>query len=161
VYIDGHRARLFVTPAVLSSQANGGTIADDRRLALKTWLGRRYDRPAVPRELVGIAREIAKRFGTKGARPVSTVLHDVLMQFDESSDPPEVALFAVIADGEDPEPVLEWLAEASLRVDPSLGVVGGLEVATRSEMTLDLLEKSYSADLSSLTWRGESPTGAT
>jgi hypothetical protein len=54
--------RLHVSPLVLSTHAEKtrhDPIDEGRSIALKTWLGLRYDRPAVPEEFVELARAIA------------------------------------------------------------------------------------------------------
>jgi hypothetical protein len=161
-YVDAALPRCFITPKALTYSV-GATLVEIepvRARAFTTWLGKRYDRPAVPEHLVQIAREVASRCGTKGGRQTAAGVHDVLMQFDDSTDPPRVALFAVIHDAADPNEVREWLAAASTRVRTELGVVAAIEVGTRAETSLELLESSYSADLSQLTWRDKEPFGA-
>lgn len=66
----------------------------------------------------------------------------------------------VIRNDTDAEAVRRWLAQASTRIRTDLGVVETIDVGTRAETTLELIESSYSADLSQLTWRGREPTGA-
>jgi len=135
-------------------------LSDARAKAFKTWLGLRYDRAAVPEHLVPLAREVATRCGTRGGRAAAEEVHEVLMQFDDSATPPKVALFAVVADSADKHVIKTWLSEASLRINQELGVVAHIDVATKAETSLVLIENSYAADLSQLTWRGEQPTGA-
>ncbi|HEX4102930.1 MAG TPA: hypothetical protein VHY21_20705 [Pseudonocardiaceae bacterium] len=82
------------------------------------------------------------------------------MQFSEDSDPPQVALYAVVTDEADLDSVERWLADVASRIDTKLGVVAHIEVQTRTQTSLQLVETSYSADLSELTWRNEVPVGA-
>ena len=160
-YVDATTPRCFVTPTLLASfdSTRQAPLDDARSRAFKTWLGLRYDRPAVPDNLVDLARDVAKRCGSRGGRETGELVHDVLMQFDDSTDPPHVALFAVIADKADHEVVRTWLSKAATRVRPELGVVAYIDVGTRSETPLDLIETSYAADLSQLTWGGAEPAG--
>lgn len=161
-YVDSALPSCFLTPRALVQAAGSNIEHVDpaRARAFKTWLGRRYDRPAVPEHLVPIAKEVAARCGTKGGRSTAEGVHDVLMQFDDTSKAPRVALFAVIHDDTDPDVVRTWLADASTRVRKDLGVVAAIDAGTRAETSLELLETSYSADLSQLTWRDKDPTGA-
>ncbi|MHB8618236.1 MAG: hypothetical protein ACYDAG_01485 [Chloroflexota bacterium] len=76
-------------------------MADGRTAAFKRWLGYRYDRPAVPDHLVALAQQIASRAQRRAGRPFARNLHDVLIQFDDSTNPPRFYLFAVVADGAD------------------------------------------------------------
>ncbi|MGH8827624.1 MAG: hypothetical protein ACRDVZ_08530, partial [Jiangellaceae bacterium] len=87
-----------MTPALLNviQPSRQPPLVEGRALAFKTWLGLRYDRPAVPDHLVDLGREIAKRCETKGSRETAKKVHDVLMQFNDTQTPPHVALFAVI-----------------------------------------------------------------
>jgi hypothetical protein len=80
------------------------------------------------------------------------------MQFDDVPDPPQIALFAVIADDADSSAVRKWLVNAASKIDTEFGVVAHIDVGTREQTSLFLIETSYSADLSQLTWREQEPT---
>jgi len=162
LHVDASEPRCHVTPRLLQHfrAARFPSLDEGRARALKTWLGLRYDRPAVPDHLVDLAREVAKRCGSQGGRATAESVHEVLMQFGYDGSTIQVALFAVIADSADAEVVRVWLADAARRIRPELGVVARLDVGTRAETSLELLETSYAADLSQLTWRGIDPTGA-
>lgn len=160
-HVNAASPRLLITAELLASFGGPAFLLSDARAkAFKTWLGLRYDRAAVPEHLVALAREVATRCGTRGGRAAAEEVHEVLMQFDDSASPPRVALFAVVADSADKQVVRRWLSEASLRINEELGVVAHIDVATKAETSLVLIENSYAADLSQLTWRGEEPTGA-
>ena len=154
-YVDADAPRCVVTPPLLSTRRSGREAAlndDTRSSAFKTWLGLRYDRPAVPEHLVDLAREIARRCSGGRGRAIGEQVHDVLMQFDDGAQPVQVALFGVIADDADPQAVRVWLAEVATRINSDLGVVATIEVGTRAQTPLELVETSYAADLSQLTW---------
>ncbi|MBI1843416.1 MAG: hypothetical protein HYR89_02200 [Actinobacteria bacterium] len=151
-----------VSPALLHHVARATReppLPDGRSSALKTWLGLRYDRPAVPDHLVSLAQDIARRVRRPGGRDTAAKVHDVLMQFDESTDPPRAALFAVVEHDADREAVRRWLADAAKAVPTDLGVVIQVDVGTKSETSLELIETSYAADASQITWRGPEPEG--
>lgn len=160
-HVDASLPRTAVTAVLLNLNGPPSLLSDERALAFKTWLGLRYDRPAVPERLVDLAREVARVCGTTSGRATAETVHEVLMQFNESAAPPQIALFAVVADDADRDAVRMWLADSAARVDSALGVVAHIDVGSKSETSLALLETSYSADLSQLTWRGEAPTGTT
>ena len=80
------------------------------------------------------------------------------MQFDDSAQPVQVALFGVIADSADAEAVRVWLADVATRINSDLGVAAAIEVGTRAQTPLELVETSYAADLSQLTWGRNRPT---
>ncbi len=160
-FVDSSSPRsLLSARAVASVGSPALNLADDRAKAFKTWLGLRYDRPAVPKHLVDLARDVATHCGRKSGRVVGEQVHEVLMQFYDTETPPRVALFAVITDVADRDAVLRWLSEAALRVDQSLGIVAHMDAARRSETPLSLIEESYAADLSQVTWATEQPRGA-
>lgn len=160
----GDEPPIHLPPAALVTLTDGmlqpGVLSSDRTFALKTWLGYRYDRPAVPVHLVDLARDIAKRAQRPSQRHLTAELHDVLMQFDDQSAPPQFVLFAVVRDGADKDGARRWLAEVGAAVPRHLGVLAGLDAGYRSETSLELLETSYAADLTRLSWPGPKPTGA-
>jgi hypothetical protein len=152
-----------VSPALLSYAARATReppLSEARASAFKTWLGLRFDRPAVPEHLVPLALDISKRLRRPSGRHVAGTVHDVLIQFGESV-PPRAALFAVIEDGADRETVRRWLADVARAVPSDVGVVVQVDVGTKAETSLELIETSYAADASQITWRGPDPTGAT
>jgi hypothetical protein len=152
-----------VSPALLhrlAREAREPALADGRVVAFKTWLGLRFDRPAVPDHLVPLARDIAKRLRRPGGREVAAGVHDVLMQFDESGASARAVLFAVMTDDADRETVLRWLADVAKAVPAVLGVVVEVDAGTKAETSLELIETSYTADASQITWRGADPDGA-
>ena len=153
-YVDADAPRCVVTPALLSTMRSGREEAldDTRSRAFKTWLGLRYDRPAVPEHLVELAREIARRCSGGRGRAIGEQVHDVLMQFDDRAQPVQVALFGVIADSADARAVRVWLADVATRINSDLGVSAAIGVGTRAQTPLELVETSYAADLSQLTW---------
>ncbi len=158
-YVDADAPRCVVTPALLSTRRSGreAELDDVRSTAFKTWLGLRYDRPAVPEHLVDLAREIARRCSGGRGRAIGEQVHDVLMQFDDRVEPVRVALFGVVADDAAPEAVRAWLADVATRIKLDLGVVAAIEVGTRAQTPLELVETSYAADLSQLTWGRNRP----
>jgi hypothetical protein len=152
-----------VSPALLHQLARDAReppLAGGRAVALRTWLGLRFDRPAVPDHLVPLARDIAKRVRRPGGREIAAGVHDVLMQFDESGASLRAVLFAVVTDDADRETVRRWLADVAKAVPATLGVVVEIDVGTKAETSLELVETSYTADASQITWRGPDPEGA-
>lgn len=152
-----------VSPALLDQVARASRerpLADSRAGAFKTWLGLRFDRPAVPDHLVPLAQDIAKRVRGRSGRAVAAGVHDVLMQFDDSTSPPRASLFAIVLADTDHDDVQAWLAHVALLVPANLGVLAAIDVGTKAETSLELIETSYAADASQITWRGPDPEGA-
>jgi hypothetical protein len=152
--------RLHVSSSFLSINISRRTppLTDERAIALKTWLGLRYDRPAVPPEWVTLAIAVAEAL-RRPRHPITVEVHDVLVQFTDDV-PPYYELFAVSTEEADKDTIREWIAGAVLTISQDLGVMRSVDVGTRAETSLELIESSYSADLSQITWRGPAPTGA-
>lgn len=164
LHVEADAPRNHVSPRLLhelgAARRHEPGISDDRIRGFKTWLGLRYDRPAVPEELVPLAQEIS-RVATKNRTAEATdQIHDLLMQFDPSSRPYRYKLFAVITPTADRETVKAWLGTIGTEVSAELGTLAAYEIGTKAQTSLELIEDSYSANLSSITWRGESPVGA-
>jgi hypothetical protein len=159
-HVHGLSPRTMVSATVLSAINVGGgrdtEIAQARKRGLKTWLGRRYDRPAVPEELVPLARCIAGEVGRR-RRPIGPHLRDVLMQFDETPSPVRFSLFGVLERPEDRDAAREWLAEVAMAIPSTLGIADELDARAAQGISLHLLETSYAADVAQLTWRPNNP----
>jgi hypothetical protein len=166
-YVVSSSPRAFVSAGVLSALLSAGAerreIAPARRQAFKTWLGLRYDRPALPPELVPLARRIAEEVRHRRNRPTGARVRDVLMQFDESHDPVRFSLYAILAEPSEEGEVREWLATIANAVPAELGIADVIEAAPATRISVYLLETSYAADVTALTWRPNrpDPEGAT
>jgi len=161
-YIEAQSGRTMISPAALTmAMTTGGVrdlISDDRRLALKIWLGLRYDRPAVPNELVPLAKIIADKVKAKKVKERARKIRDILVQF-EPGEPTRYSLYAIIVDETDRSDTSIWLSGLALSIPKSLGVADQLEAITADEVSLTLIEDSYSVDASDVTWRGHSSEG--
>lgn len=162
-YVEAQSGRTMVSPAALTvSIASGSTrslVSDDRRLALKIWLGLRYDRPAVPEEFGLLARAIAEQIKQKKHRPLARKIRDVLVQF-EPGDPTFYSLYAIIVTEVDRDDVETWLSGIALSIPTAVGVSHTIQAITPDETSLTLIESSYSVDASDITWRNQGPEGA-
>jgi hypothetical protein len=160
-YVESTSPHVNVAAALLSALLASGAERRDphpeRELAFTTWLGVRYDRPAVPPALVPLARRIAQEVGRPRNREIARRVRDVLMQFDETADPTRYSLYAVLERPEDRDAVREWLATVAAAVPVELGIADVIEAAPATEISFDLVETSYAADVSQLTWRGSQP----
>jgi len=158
-HINGLSREPMVSAAVLSAiYVGGGRDADisaARQRGLKTWLGRRYDRPAVPESLVPLAKRIASEVDRN--RQSGFRLRDVLMQFDQRADPIRFSLFAVLEHPEDRDAAREWLADIAIAIPDTLGIADELDARAADGISLHLVETSYAADVAQLTWRPNNP----
>jgi hypothetical protein len=119
--------------------------------ALKTWLGLRYDRPAVPPEHVPLMSALRDAVSKKDRRPIGQLVRDVLVQIGVGS-PAHYGLFGVVHDEADVEMVREWLAEIAFNVPTHLGVADEIEAAPTTGISLQLIEHSFAVDATDLTW---------
>lgn len=162
-YLLSTTPRTHISPAALLALSGRGAAPEnlldaDQRTALKTWLGLRYDRPAVPEELVALAKSIAQ--AVKARRAGGERVRDVLMQFDTDARPPRYSLYAVLSDAADADEVRDWLAHVALRVPQELGIGDVFEARPARGISLRLIETSYAADVTQITWGKRPPRGA-
>jgi hypothetical protein len=170
-YIDDGSPRQSITPALLATFAENHShescLSDESALALKTWLGLRYDRPAIPQTFVPTYGELSKRIRHR-KHPLREQLRDVLVQFSEAED--GGVFFDLVAmlpsdhsmGSDDREALADWLAEVCLDFPTNLGTATGMVVLSSAEISLDFIERSYALDLSYITWpaKGGGPMGA-
>jgi hypothetical protein len=160
-YVKSESPRTHVSAEVLTTlKVDGAVIGSpsfQRRRAFAIWLGKRYDRPAVPPSLLPLAGKIAQVVRARRNRVAGIRVRDVLMQFDESAVPVRYSLFAIIESAADRGEIRTWLAGIAQDVPPELGVADEIEAATSRGISLELIEYSYSADVTQLTWRPNSP----
>jgi hypothetical protein len=157
-YLIDDKPSAFVSPRFLCDPSLARLdykLSEPRVLALKTWLGNRYDRPAVPNELVPLAKAIAESVKSSGGQGLADQVRDVYMQFDRTGSDVRFALYGVITDNADKGKIREWLADCALQVPTDLGVPSTIEAVPASEISFATIETSYCADLSQLTWMGE------
>jgi len=144
--------RVMITGAALAAlrDQRRENLSDDVARMLKTWLGFRYDRPAVPQEYLPLAKRIASELSKKKHKDIEPLMRCILMAF-AAAHPPEVEIYAVIYDADATAKVEEWLnATLSLAISPDIGVVTRVEALTQDRVSLTVLERTYAADLSQL-----------
>ncbi|MBM2615038.1 hypothetical protein JIG36_05625 [Actinoplanes sp. LDG1-06] len=154
-YIVDDKPSAFISPRALAEGVGVErlySLRPDRVLALKTWLGNRYSRPAVPDNLVPLATAIAQAVGNENRRAIGVNVRDVLMEFSPSDDPRRFTLVAVITDTADAGAVREWLADAVLEIPQELGTPSSIRALRADEVTFAFVESAYAADLSQLSW---------
>jgi len=149
-------ARTMVEARVLSAllESRQPLAEAKRRRWLKTWLGLRYDRPAVPQEFVPLARAVAEAVKRVKERDTDTLVRCVLMDLRDQ-DGPTVNLYAVIYDAANRDSVEQWLEKVAARV--KIGRVLNKQALTEGQISLQVLENTYAADLSQITIDGAAP----
>jgi hypothetical protein len=159
-----------VTPDLVLLSEHLGCLDGNSQQRLKTWLGLRYDRPAVPQAYVELAKALAEQLSKKRYRASAGPVRDVLAQFWREEDGSvSYQLVAVLPGGpsEASDDIIvgtrSWIAEAALAVDGGLGSARSIEVYGDEEVGLAFIERSFSLDLSRLSWppNAPGPVGAT
>jgi hypothetical protein len=107
--------------------------------------------------LVPLARAIAKVVTARRNRPGGIRVRDVLTQFDESASPTRYSLFAILEDDADRDEIRAWLSGISQDIPSELGIADEIEAAPVSEISLQLVQGSYAADVTEVTWRPNDP----
>jgi hypothetical protein len=160
-YADANAPSLTVSPQVLTTILESGAarreVEFSRRQAFTTWLGLRYDRPAVPDHLVPLARRISTEVARNKHRTITARVRDVLIQFDDGGDTVRYSLFAVLDNPADQDEVRAWLARIAQAVPTELGVADQIEAASADGIAFSTIETSYAADVSLVTWRRDQP----
>lgn len=168
-YLRANSPNLRASPEVVASSEHVECLDVDSQLRLKTWLGMRYDRPAIPQRYIVLAQAIAGQIRKKKNRVQGARVRDVLAQFSQAADGlTEYSLLAVLpdeafnADDRIGMGIRTWLSEIALAVPRELGTAVLLEAYSDHEVSLAFVEGSFSLDLSSLSWPPNMPgsTGA-
>lgn len=152
-----------VTPEVIAAAEHVDCLDVDHQLRLKTWLGLRYDRPAVPERYMALAKALAEALAAKKNRQRAERYRDVLAQYWDEEGDTKYTLIAVLPGGPHSptsEAVMDarkWLADSVLVVPEALGVAVSLEAYGDDEISLQYVEGSYSVDLSKLSWPPNNP----
>lgn len=154
-YIESESPRVMVSARLLDAlrDSREDEILDEARIvAMTTWLGLRYNRPAVPQHLVTLAKRIAKEVAASNREDLQDAVRDVFMQFDDSGDIVRYSLIAVTYDEAVNPDVRAWLAEIATEVPQELGIGDEFVAGTAREIALSVVEEGYIADLSQITW---------
>jgi len=152
-----------VTPEVIDAAEHVDCLDDDHQLRLKTWMGLRYDRPAVPQRHMNLARALAAALSVKKNRTRAERYRDVLAQYWDAEGVTKYTLVAVLSGGpydatsDDIVDARTWLADSVRDVPADLGVAVSLEAYGDDAITLQYLEGSYSVDVSRLSWPPNKP----
>jgi hypothetical protein len=153
-----------VTPDVIINAVHESCPDPELARRLKTWLGLRYDRPAIPQEYVALADDIAKRLRKPGNKPSEERLRDILATFEPGTDGVVgYRLVAVLpqaeaaADRELLAATRDWLAGVAMNVPERLGMPLDIEARTDGEVSLAFIERSFSLDVSQVSWPETSP----
>jgi hypothetical protein len=164
-YLEAQSPRAMIQPAVLTAliaanpNLRTNPLDAEAVLKLKIWLGRRYDRAAVPDDLVPLAKAICDAIAARRDDPLLGRIREVFWQY-QRGNPNRFSLFALIEHEDDRIASEELLATAALDVPAELGTGDEFRAATARTFSLELFERSLTADLSDLTWGQGRSSGA-
>lgn len=160
-YLNAEVPVVRVTPDVLDLAKHLTCPHPPSGQRLKTWLGLRYDRPAIPEAYAKLAGKLAERLKRKSRRELGERLRDVLATFRTVEGESEYTLIAVLphstATPELLDRVRQWLAEVALEVPETLGRPVNIEARTDRQVSLAFLEESYGLAVSTLSWPVNEP----
>lgn len=163
-YIRAEAPSVRVTPDVVLLAGHDTCALPSSARRLKTWLGLRYDRPAVPEQFVNLARDIAARLRKRKNKPAGHRVRDILATFDFAPDGKiEYRLIAVVPYAEadaDPELVQvtrDWLSAVVLSVPEVLGMPMAVDAYRDDQVSLAFLEQAFALDVSSVSWPAAAP----
>jgi hypothetical protein len=176
-YLDAQSPRLMVVPRVLSECTGDGHIHVNcppvlRVRAIKTWLGYRYDRPAVPGRFVHIHQGLAMAVKKGARKQMSIHVRDVLVRYaDSEGSVPIYELVAVLPSSETDEgqaaitlqgELESWLTDVALSVRPEVGVASRIVALPADSVSLAFIESAFAIDAADLSWprKGGDVTGA-
>jgi len=163
-YLVDHQATVKVEPDVVRNAEHACADEHEPARRLKTWLGLRYDRPAIPQEYVTLADDLAQRLKKKSHRQAEDKVRDILATFATAPDDAvEFTLVAVVPHHRahlDPtllDDTRTWLATIALSVPQRLGLATDVEARTDEQVSLGYVESSYSLDVSTVSWPNAQP----
>lgn len=169
-YLRSEAAAVRVTPDVVSMAEHTACPVPRFALRLKTWLGLRYDRPAVPQEFVRLATEISTRLRKKQHREDQDRVRDILAKFTRAPDgSAEYTLIAVVpheAAQSDPgilASTRDWLSGVTLAVPTTLGTPTAVDAYPDDQVSLAFIEDAYALNVTKVSWPSATPgpVGAT
>ena len=134
--------RLMLTARALTAlKANReNTLDETRRREIKTWLGLRYDRPAVPDWCEPTHNTIVAKLGSLGR--LGSEIRDILVYYHE--DVKCVNMFVVLRDGKDKDAITDWLDDKIGDLLDDGIVVKARYVEDSSNTPLKVIETYYS-----------------
>ncbi|MEW2569104.1 hypothetical protein [Streptomyces sp. NPDC047070] len=158
-YVDNNLPRLMVHPLTLNLAEHLTCPKDARRL--KTWLGLRYDRPAIPQRYVKLAEALVKKVKAKRTRGTAAQARDILVSFGYATDGQVtyelVAVLPTNCPSDVREQVLDWLSQVALEIPEELGIAKRVDARPDSQIAIEFMERSFAVDVSSLSWPVNSP----
>jgi hypothetical protein len=164
-YLDSTSPRVMVTPRILAECAEDGHLLClllSAARSVKTWLGLRYDRPAVPGRYVDLHKKLSSQITKRSRRTLGLHVRDVLVRYDLSETGlPTYELVAVLPTSDTPagkaalalvDELEVWLTDISTSVPATMGVASRLLAQPADRVSLAFVEESYAVDANDVSW---------
>lgn len=134
----------------------------DHVLRLKTWLGLRYNRPAIPEEYIKLAKKLADKIKAKRNTEHTSGIRDILARFNTAPNGSVLyELIAVLphqnADVQAVSKARTWLSEIALSVSTDLGIAKHIQAYPDTAISIAYVEDSYSLDVAQVSWPASYP----
>jgi hypothetical protein len=158
-HVDNNLPRLMVHPLTLKFAEHLTCPLESRRL--KTWLGLRYDRSAIPQRYTKLTDALIKKAKAKRDRQTTAQVRDLLVSFgDAANEQLTYELVAVLptnCPADIREQVLDWVSQVALDIPEDLGIATRVDARPDSQISIEFMERSFAVDVSSLSWPVNSP----
>jgi|SRR5271165_6229117 len=143
--------RLTLTARALTSLKGKreDALDEDRRIQIKTWLGMRYDRPAIPERFVPLGTRLKEAFIDGLPDDLIGVVRDVWVYFEDDNS---ARLFVILVDlekGRAPD-VRDWIDDVIGSLNDERVVVKERQVEGPDRTPLSILQTYYGLGLAEL-----------
>jgi hypothetical protein len=124
-------------------------LDEDRRAQIKTWLGLRYDRPAIPTPFVALGLRLKKAFIDEMADDFIGVVRDVWVYFDDEHT---VRLFVILVDAQKQraQDVRDWTDDVIGNLNDEGIIVSERHVEPPERTPLSVLQSYFGLGLAEL-----------
>jgi hypothetical protein len=124
-------------------------LDEERRVQIKTWLGLRYDRPAIPTPLVPLGRRLKSAFIDDLPATFDGVVRDVWVYFENQHD---VRIFVILVDIQKrrADEVRDWVSDVSATLSDENIIVRERHVEAPDRTPLSVLQTYYGLGLAGL-----------
>jgi hypothetical protein len=128
-------------------------LSDERRRELKTWLGLRYDRPAVPRPFEHLPAVLQPELMEAVPDALKGRVRDILVYY---RSPTEIDLFCILRDANDRDAALDWIDSVAYKLaDENHIVVTDRQAEDAGRTPLSVIETYYGLDSTELSLSAE------
>jgi hypothetical protein len=124
-------------------------LDEERRVQIKTWLGLRYDRPAIPTPFVSLGERLKKAYLDDLPIEFIGIVRDVWVYFENEH---EVRIFVILVDVQKgrADDVRDWVADVAATLSDENIAVRELHVEGPDRTPLSVLQTYYGLGLAEL-----------